>query len=143
MVGKAISITHDCVGVDWQQAATLMRTAPLADRKPEVIRRCFENSDLVSFAWHDGRLVGMTRMLTDHTCQAVLYDLCILPDMQGKGVGGKLMKATLKRCDAPNVVLWAVPGKEGFYEKFGFRPMLTAMANFADPESSRLKGYIR
>ncbi|GAB7023408.1 GNAT family N-acetyltransferase [Salidesulfovibrio brasiliensis] len=143
MVGQMTSITHDCAGVNWQEAAELMRTAPLADRKPDVVRRCFENSDVVAFAWQDGRLVGMTRMLSDHTCQAVLYDLCVLPQAQGTGVGRQLMKAALKRCDAPSVVLWAVPGKEGFYEKFGFRPMLTAMANFADPESSRLQGYIR
>ncbi len=144
MVGTAMSLLllDSCHGVDWHDAAELMRRAPLADREPDMIRRCFENSDLVCFAMQDGKLVGMARMLSDHTCQAVLYDLCVHPDLQGSGIGGSILKRMLSRCDAPNVVLWAVPGKEPFYLRYGFRPMKTAMANFADPDSQREKGYI-
>ncbi|CAD5374038.1 hypothetical protein RA210_U480001 [Rubrivivax sp. A210] len=32
------------------------------------------------------------------------------------------------------IILYSVPGKEGFYKKLGFLRMLTAMAIFRDPE---------
>jgi len=35
-----------------------------------------------------------------------------------------------------------VPGKEGFYRKFGFPRMLTAMATFEDQEAAVARGHI-
>mgnify|MGYP000411459995 CR=1 FL=1 len=39
------------------------------------------------------------------------------------------------------VILYAVPGKEGFYRKLGFLRMLTAMARFADPQAAIARGH--
>ncbi len=39
------------------------------------------------------------------------------------------------------IILYAVPGREPFYAKFGFRRMKTAMAIFADPEKAAADGY--
>jgi hypothetical protein len=36
-----------------------------------------------------------------------------------------------------------VPGREGFYEAFGFGRMTTAMAIFADPAKACADGYLR
>jgi hypothetical protein len=41
------------------------------------------------------------------------------------------------------IILYAVPGREGFYAKFGFKPMTTAMAIFADPAQAAERGLIR
>jgi hypothetical protein len=38
--------------------------------------------------------------------------------------------------------LYAVPGKETFYEGFGFRRMTTAMAIFEDPTKAYANGYL-
>jgi hypothetical protein len=35
-----------------------------------------------------------------------------------------------------------VPGKESFYESFGFRRMATAMAIFDDPAKAHARGYL-
>jgi hypothetical protein len=40
------------------------------------------------------------------------------------------------------IILYSVPGREAFYESFGFRRMTTAMAIFEDPESAFARGYI-
>jgi predicted N-acetyltransferase YhbS len=40
------------------------------------------------------------------------------------------------------VMLFAAPGKEAFYERFGFRKMKTAMAIMPNPEERREKGFI-
>ena len=40
------------------------------------------------------------------------------------------------------ITLFAVPGKEGFYKKFTFRRMKTAMAIFGDPKGAKERGLI-
>ena len=40
------------------------------------------------------------------------------------------------------ILLYAVPGKEAFYWKLGFRRMLTAMAIFDDQARALARGHI-
>lgn len=138
-----ITLRFDTDGVDWEQAVIIFERAPLGTREPETCARAFAKSDLVCFAWDGDTVIGMGRALSDFERQSVIYDLCLLPEYQGKGVGKTMMTAMLERLDTPTVVLWAVPGKQGFYEQFGFKSMLTAMARFEDPENSAAKGYIK
>ena len=41
------------------------------------------------------------------------------------------------------IILYAVPGKEPFYRKFGFWRMRTAMAIFADQALAAERGYVQ
>jgi hypothetical protein len=41
------------------------------------------------------------------------------------------------------IILYANPGKEGFYLKLGFRRMNTAMAIFADGQRALRTGLVR
>ncbi len=138
-----ITLTFDCNGIDWKHACTIFERAPLGTRKPDRLRRTFENSDLVCFAWHNHKTVGLARAISDHVVQSVIFDLCMFPEYQGKGLGSRIMRAMLERLETPNVHLQAVPGKEGFYERFGFHVMKTAMVLPSDPEEMRRKEYIR
>jgi GNAT superfamily N-acetyltransferase len=69
----------------------------------------------------------MSRVLTDGGCVALILDVVVLPEYQGKGIGRDLMLSVMKyindRLD-PNevshVCLMAAKGKEDFYKKFGF-----------------------
>ncbi|MGL1861652.1 MAG: GNAT family N-acetyltransferase [Pseudodesulfovibrio sp.] len=88
-------------------------------------------------------MVGIARALSDGEYQSVIYDLSILPEYQSKRLGSLMMEAILERLTTPNAVLWSVPGKESFYAGMGFKPMLTAMAKFEDPEASASRGYIK
>ena len=130
-------------GVDWTEAAGIFERAPLGTREPDTLRRTFENSDLTCFAWDGKTLVGIARALSDRTVHSVIYDLCMLPEYQGKRLGTRMMEAMMERLATPSFVLWAVPGKESFYARLGFKPMLTAMAVTEDPEKSAAMGYIR
>ena len=40
------------------------------------------------------------------------------------------------------IILYAVPGKEGFYRKLGFKRMTTAMTIFDDQARAMENGYI-
>ena len=90
------------------------------------------------------RLVGFGRGVSDGVMQSLVCDLVVLPEYQGRGVGRELLKALLKELPTdPGVVLmFAVPGKEGFYKKFGFHRLKTGMGHFTNPEDRRRQGYI-
>lgn len=53
------------------------------------------------------------------------------------------MTGVMEKLKHLNVTIYAVPGKGGFYEKLGFRTMLTAMGNFKDVEGMVERGYLR
>ncbi|MDA8106926.1 MAG: hypothetical protein M0Z71_16300 [Nitrospiraceae bacterium] len=46
------------------------------------------------------------------------------------------------RANAEIIMLFANPGREPFYSRFGFRRMKTAMAIMEDPEFRRKQGLI-
>jgi len=139
----SLKLRYDTNQVDWNVAAGIFERAPLGTREPDILKKTFNNSDLVCFAWDGETLVGLARALSDGTVQSVIYDLCMLPEYQGKGLGSRIMKGMIARLNTKNVVLWSVPGKEGFYARLGFKPMLTAMAIVEDPERTAGQGYIR
>ncbi|BDQ33534.1 GNAT family N-acetyltransferase [Pseudodesulfovibrio portus] len=142
-MSQGIRLAFDSEGVDWAEAASIFERAPLGTREPDKFERTCRNSDLVCFAWDGDVLVGLARALSDGEVQSVIYDLCTLPEYQGRGLGTRIMEAMMEKLGTPNVVLWSVPGKEGFYARLGFKPMLTAMARMEDPEASAARGYIR
>ncbi|MBW2637663.1 MAG: GNAT family N-acetyltransferase [Deltaproteobacteria bacterium] len=80
--------------------------------------------------------------LSDGAYQAALYDCAVLPDYQGKGIGRMIIDAILKRIADCNIILYASPGKETFYERFSFQRMRTGMALFLNPGLMRQRGFI-
>ncbi|MDD4731100.1 MAG: GNAT family N-acetyltransferase [Desulfovibrio sp.] len=129
-------------GLDWAEAARVF-SATLAPRAPDLLQRAFEASSVTAFAFDGRRVVGMGRALDDGVFQAAIYDLCLLPEYQGQGQGAALLSGLLERIHGRTVLLYAVPGKEGFYERFGFRVMQTAMGRFENPARMERLGYLR
>lgn len=76
----------------------------------------------------DGRLAGMSRIITDGGYVFFVADVIVHPDFQGKGIGRLLMEKVMEYIDS-NIIsgettfinLMSIKGKEGFYEKFGFK----------------------
>ncbi len=137
-----MTFSDDLSAVDWAQLATVFKRAPLGERDPAVLREVFQNSGVRCFAWDGGELVGAGRAITDGVRYAVIFDVVVLPEYQGKGIGRQIMVSLIERSKAANVLLHAVPGKEAFYQKLGFRKMKTAMGRFANPEAQYKMGYI-
>lgn len=129
--------------VDWQELADLIRAAPLGDKTPDFLRTVFTNSLYRAFAREDGCLVAAGRALSDGADVAYLGDIVVLPSHQGRGLGGQLIRGLLERVrHHRKILLYAVPGKEPLYRKYGFRRMTTAMAVFEDPEVKIEQGYL-
>lgn len=130
-------------GIDWHELADMIRAAPLGDKEPGHLRTAFTNSLYRCFVHDGGRLVGAGRVLGDGVDAAYLCDVAVLPSHQVRGVGEGIVARLVERARGHRkIILYAVPGKEGFYARFGFRRMTTAMAIFDDPAAAGARGYI-
>lgn len=107
----------------------------------DVHKRAFEASHTTIFAYHADRLIGFGRAISDSAYKAAIYDCAVLPDFQGKGIGKTIMNKIISKISHCNIILYATPGKEGFYQKLGFRKMRTGMAHFIKSEPMRERGF--
>ena len=126
--------------VDWSALSELYRIAPLGNKQPDHLKRVYSNSMFKCFALQDGVVIGAGRVLADGIDCAYLCDVVIHPDFQGQGVGQALCRKLMElSAGHDKIILYANPGKEGFYRKLGFRRMLTAMAKFQVDEDRALR----
>jgi ribosomal protein S18 acetylase RimI-like enzyme len=134
---------YEMDGIDWQELSILYRIAPLGDKSAEHLRLVFGNSQFKCFVLEAGKLVGAGRALADGRDCSYLCDIVVHPDYQGCGLG-KALVARLTELSAGHrkIILYANPGKEGFYRKLGFRRMLTAMARFQDEKHAIGTGLV-
>nr|WP_315479422.1 GNAT family N-acetyltransferase [uncultured Rhodoferax sp.] len=129
--------------LDWDELAALYRAAPLGNKTPEGLKTAFGNSMFRCFVYDDGALVGVGRVLADGVDCAYVCDVALLPSHQGTGLGKEIVARLVALSQGhKKIILYAVPGKEPFYRKFGFRRMRTAMAIFQDVQAAAERGYI-
>ena len=136
-----IHVQQDCAGVDWSTVSETLKAVGMAHHEPDAHRRAFEASHATVFIYHAGLLVGFGRAISDGIYQAAIYDCAIRPEFQKKGLGATLLKNILAQIQDCNVILYASPGKEGFYQKHGFRKMKTGMAHFKNSDSMKERGF--
>lgn len=117
-----LTLRDDLDGLTPGRIATLYRRAPLLRKtdNPDALRRSFEQSSLVLSLWEADRLVGLARVLTDGVQMSYLCDLAVEPDLQGAGVGKRLVDEVLARCKGTELVLRDSNISSGFYERLGF-----------------------
>lgn len=139
----AFTWTDSLDGIDWQELSDMIRAAPLGHKDPALLRTAFSNSLYRCFVHDEGKLVGTGRVLGDGVDAAYLCDVAILPSHQGCGLGKAIVGRLVELARGHRkIILYAVPGKEDFYKRFGFRRMRTAMAIFDDPQAAAARGYI-
>jgi len=136
-----IDIKSDCAGVDWETVSEILKCVGMAYYEPNMHRRAFEASHTTVFIYYADRLIGFGRAISDGVYQAAIYDVAILPEFQGKGLGTTIMKNLLLQISQFNVILYASPGKEEFYQTLGFRKMKTGMALFKKALAMRERGF--
>ena len=135
--------SDDLNTVDWEELSALYRVAPLGDKKPADLKRSFSNSLYRCFVREDARLVGVGRALADGVDCAYICDIAVLPSYQGTGLGKQIVGRLVELSRGHRkVILYAVPCKEPFYRKFGFKRMTTAMAIFENQELAQQRGYL-
>lgn len=137
-----LRIQYDCKNIDWDCVSTILKAVGMASYESEVHKKAFENSYTVVFVMDNNKLIGFGRAISDGAYQAALYDVAVLQEYQGKNIGRTIINSILKCIPTCNVILYASPGKENFYEKMNFRKMKTGMALFSNKEKMQAKGFI-
>jgi predicted N-acetyltransferase YhbS len=134
---------HSAAAVDWNELSALYRAAPLGDKKPGDLQTVYGNSMFMCFVYDQGRLVGAGRALADGADCSYLCDIAVLPSHQGTGLGGRIVDNLVEKSRGHRkILLYAVPGKEPFYRRFGFLRMRTAMAIFQNQQQQLERGYL-
>lgn len=128
--------------VDWDEMSELYRIAPLGTKSGDWLRTAYSNSMFKSLAFDDGKIIAAGRAVADGVDCSYLCDIVVHPSYQGSGLGKELIQRLVDLSRGHRkIILYAVPGREPFYAKFGFRRMNTAMAIFADPQRAAADGY--
>ncbi|MEL7050570.1 MAG: GNAT family N-acetyltransferase [Cyanobacteria bacterium J06634_6] len=108
-------------GIDWTQVSNVFRSVKWEYRDPEKLRRAFNASSYVRFAFAEEQLVGFGRTLDDGEFYAMVVDLAILPAFQGRGIGRTILAELRDELDGFIFTsLISAPGKEGFYTSQGW-----------------------
>lgn len=129
--------------VDWQALSDLYKVAPLGDKPAESLRIVFSNSMYKCFVYADDKLIGAGRALADGLDCSYICDIAVHPDFQGIKLGKAIVDRLVDLSRGhKKIILYANPGKEGFYQRLGFHPMKTAMAIFADHERAVSSGIL-
>ena len=107
--------------VDWNQPKfDLVADNFDNGRSGAALRRSFEQSQHVSFAWLAGRFVGMARMLSDGVCNAYLLDVWTLSSVRRRGIATAMVSRHLEAVPGQHVGL-QTNDSEHFYARLGFR----------------------
>jgi ribosomal protein S18 acetylase RimI-like enzyme len=138
-----LSWSHEIAGVDWQELEALYQAAPLGRKKASELEVVFTNSRFRCFVRKEGRLVAVGRALAHGADCSYICDVAVMPSHQGTGLGKAVVQELVKLSEGhKKIILYSVPGKEGFYKKLGFLRMLTAMAVFQDRTAAIQRGHV-
>ena len=86
------------------------------------LRRMLRGSTVVVSLWRGKRLVGFGRATSDRIHRAVLWDVVVAGDLQGRGLGRRVVEALLAAPKVRNVerVYLMTTNSAGFYRQLGF-----------------------
>ncbi len=98
----------------------------LAERRPvnqtETMRGMLEHADVIITAREQGRLVGVSRAITDFSFCVYLADLAVDQAYQRRGIGKELLQQT-HQAAGPNtmMILLAAPLARTYYPHIGMQ----------------------
>ena len=111
-------------GLRAEEFRAVLIASTLGERRPvedlERLERMLRNADVIATARDGGRLVGISRAVTDFSYCCYLSDLAVDVAYQRKGIGKRLIEETHRAAgDETSVILVAAPAAEGYYPKIG------------------------
>jgi predicted N-acetyltransferase YhbS len=106
--------------IDVLARSTLGERRPLD--KPKLIAAMLKNADVVLTARVDGRLVGISRAITDFAFCTYLSDLAVDEQYQRQGIGREMIRRTHEAAGlSTTLFLVAAPKAESYYPHIGMK----------------------
>jgi len=123
-----ITFSQTTDDIDW----TRLKDDLMADdfdngRTPDELRRSCENSAVVAFARHNGRVIGKARALSDGVCNAYVVDVWTHSGYRRRGIASRLMRLLEERLVGQHVYLFT-DDAAALYRSLGYRPQGTGMS---------------
>ena len=102
----------------------VLNRSTLAARRPVhdvvIIQRMLQNADVIVTARIAGRLVGVSRSLTDFAFATYLSDLAVDEECQRRGIGKELIRRTHEAAGLHTIlILLSAPKAETYYPHIG------------------------
>ena len=93
------------------------------DRSRQQLGEMLKGSQVVISLWRGKRMVGFGRASSDGIYRAVLWDVVVAGDLQGRGLGRRVVEALLASARVREVerVYLMTTNSTGFYEQMGFK----------------------
>lgn len=86
------------------------------------IANMYANSNLIITAWDEGKVVGISRSLTDFCYCCYLSDLAVRAEYQKLGIGKALIRLTREKIgQQTTLILLSAPSAMAYYPKVGFQ----------------------
>lgn len=103
----------------------VLEKSTLAERRPvnepERLAKMLEHGNLIVTARDDGKLIGVSRSLTDFVYCTYLSDLAVDIDYQKQGIGKELIRQTKLATPKAKLILLSAPKAVGYYPKIGMK----------------------
>ena len=111
--------------LDINEFRTVLLNSTLGERRPvddlERLQKMLEFANLIITARDDGKLVGVSRSITDFGFCTYLSDLAVDKAYQKQGIGKELIKLTKNETPDAILILLAAPAAETYYPKIGMK----------------------
>jgi GNAT superfamily N-acetyltransferase len=113
-------------GLSPEEFVEVLRRSTLAQRRPvdrpEIVRGMLEKADLIVTARAEGRLVGVSRAITDFSFCTYLSDLAVDEAFQRRGIGRELIRRTHEAAGLHTMlILLAAPKAVDYYPHIGMQ----------------------
>lgn len=101
----------------------VLRTSTLAERRPvdepDRINAMLANANLIVTARDNGKIIGVSRALTDFAFCTYLSDLAVDQSYQRSGIGKELIRQTHFAAPQTKLILLSAPAAVNYYPHIG------------------------
>ena len=103
--------------------AQVLRSSTLAERRPmqdaERMHKMVAHANIIVTARDNGKIVGVSRALSDFSFCTYLSDLAVDKNYQHQGIGIELIKQTKLAAPQAKLILLAAPAAVDYYPRIG------------------------
>ncbi|WP_310379694.1 GNAT family N-acetyltransferase [Flavobacterium sp.] len=109
--------------VTLEEFRAVLLNSTLGERRPvdepERLLAMLQHGNLIVTARDNGKLIGVSRSLTDYSFCTYLSDLAVNQDYQKMGIGTELIRQTKLATPKAKLILLSAPQAVGYYPKIG------------------------